>query len=94
MEPEKQIINLKATDDLTTSETEEVFEEAEFEITTRSDYIACAYNAIKAVEELDTGIMSKIAEQRKRRIVRKSLRIIDDCLCEMYDELFEDDEED
>ena len=94
MEPEKQIINLKATDDLTTSETEEVFEEAEFEITTRSDYIACAYNSINAVIDLDTALMSKEDDRRKRRIVRKSLRIIDDCICELYDELFEDDEED
>lgn len=78
-------------DDLTTSDLPE--EEAIFETTTREDYIGCAYNAIAAVEGLDTGMMNKTDALRVKRILKKSLRIIDECVTEMYDELFEDDED-
>ena len=78
------------SEDLTIGEE---IEEAEFETTTRSDYVASCYNAIAAVGEIDTGIMSKEDAKRKARIVRKSLRIIDDIISELYDELFEEDEE-
>ena len=73
-------------------EQEEV-PEVDVEYTTRSDYIGCAYYAISAVEGLDTGIMTKEDAKRIKRILRKSLRIIDDCINEMHDELFEDDED-
>lgn len=78
-------------DDLTTSDQPE--EEAIFEFTTREEYIGCAYNAIAAVEGLDTGMMNKTDALRVKRIMRKCLRIIDECVNEMYDELFEDDED-
>jgi hypothetical protein len=78
-------------DDLTTSDLPE--EEAVFETTTREDYIGCAYNAIAAVEGLDTGMMTKTDALRVKRILKKSLRIIDECVNEMYNELFEDEEE-
>ena len=67
--------------------------EIDVEYTTRTDYISCAYYAISAVEGLDTGIMTKEDAKRIKRIMRKSLRIIDDCINEMHDELFEDDED-
>lgn len=78
-------------DDLTTSDQPE--EEVVFETTTREDYIGCAYNAIAAVDGLDTGMMNKTDSLRVKRILKKSLRIIDECVTEMYDELFEDDED-
>jgi len=53
--------------------------EIDVEYTTRADYIACAYYAISSVEGLDTGIMTKEDAKRIRRIMRKSLRIIDVC---------------
>ena len=91
---------IKVEDDLTTVESPEkpveaeIEEEAEFEYTTRTDYITCAYSAISAVEGMDTGMMTKEDAKRIKRIMRKSLMIIDDCITEMYDELFEDTKED
>lgn len=67
--------------------------ELDVEYTTRADYIACAFYAISSVEGLDTGIMTKEDAKRIKRILRKSLRIIDDCINEMHDELFEDEED-
>jgi hypothetical protein len=66
----------------------------EVELTTRSEYIAAAFNAIAAVDNFDPQIMNGADQARIRRIKRKALRMIDACLCEMYDEMFEDDEED
>ena len=81
-------------DDLNTSENPNSSDDdAVVEFTTREDYIGCAYNAIAAVEGLDTGMMNKTDALRVKRIIRKSLRIIDQCVNEMYDELFEDDED-
>ena len=80
-------------DDLNTSENHESTEEALVEFTTREDYISCAYYSISSVEDLDTGMMNKTDALRVKRIIRKSLRIIDQCVNEMYDELFEDDED-
>lgn len=68
-------------------------QEIEVEYTTRSEYIAAAYSAISAVEGMDTQIMSKEDAKRVKRIIRKSLMIIDDCITEMYDELYEKDED-
>jgi hypothetical protein len=67
--------------------------ELDVEYTTRADYIACAFYSISAVEGLDTGLMTKEDAKRIKRILRKSLRIIDDCINEMHDELFEDEED-
>jgi hypothetical protein len=47
-----------------------------------------------AVDNIDTQILSKADELRVKRIKRKSLRILDMCICEFYDELFESDDED
>jgi hypothetical protein len=70
-------------------------EETEFivEETSRSEYIASSYNSILAVADFDTEMMSKKDAQRIKRIKRKALRIIDECISEMYDEMFEDEEE-
>ena len=74
-------------------EQEEEIGEIEVEYTSRSEYISSAYSAISAVEGMDTQIMSKEDAKRVRRIIRKSLMIIDDCITEMYDELYEKDED-
>ena len=67
--------------------------EIEVEYTSRAEYISSAYSAISAVEGMDTQIMSKEDAKRVKRIIRKSLMIIDDCITEMYDELYEKDED-
>lgn len=71
---------------------EKLPEEIEVEYTSRLDYINASVMSLGAVGELDPMIMSKMDEQRIKRIRRKALRIIDECLSEMYDELFDDDE--
>jgi hypothetical protein len=73
---------------------EEVVEELEYEPTTRTDYISSAYFAISSVEAFDTALMSKEDSKRIKRIIRKSIRIIDECINELHDEIFEDDPED
>ena len=79
--------------------TEPVQEETEeldgyVEFTSASEYINSAYFAISAVDDIDTAIISKEDEKRIKRIKRKSIKIIDICISEMYDELFETDEDD
>lgn len=74
-------------------ENVEEFEDGLVEFTTTSEYIAAAFNALASIDGMDMMIMNKQDEMRIKRIRRKSLRIIDECISEMYNELFEDDEE-
>lgn len=66
-------------------------EELEYEFTSRIEAIHCATNAISAASEMT--IMTKLDEKRIQRIKRKSLRIIDHCIGEIYDELFFEENE-
>lgn len=86
-------------DDLTPKDRDDNFDSSEetieFETTSRTEYISSAYYAIAAVSELDTELMSDEDKKRKRNILRKSLRIIDNIITELDGELFDDfDEED
>lgn len=63
------------------------------EYTTREEYIGCAYSAILAVSEMDVGLLNKVEQNRVKRIRRMCLRILDDCVKEMHDELFETEED-
>jgi hypothetical protein len=79
--------------------TEEIKKEDEelemiMEYTGFMEYIQGAYFALSSVDDLDVAIMNKEDEKRVKRIRRKSIKIIDECLNQMYDELFETDEED
>jgi hypothetical protein len=87
MENEKEKLPNEATQELNT-------EEGIVEFTSASEYIASAYYALASVEDSDTALMSKEGEKRVKRIKRKCLKIIDICISEMYDELFESDDED
>lgn len=62
------------------------------ELTTREEYIACAYNAMNAADTYNA--ITKIDADRVKRIKRKCLRIIDEMVGEMYSELFSDEDED
>lgn len=77
------------------SEQKEVAEEMQGEIvfTTTAEYIQGAAVALATVSELDPMIMNKSDELRVKRIKRKAIKIIDICISEMYDELFETDED-
>ena len=71
-------------------EASEPLEDAiEFETTSRSEYISSAYYAIAAVSEIDTELMQPLYKKRKKEIIRKSLRIIDNIISELDGELFE-----
>jgi hypothetical protein len=71
----------------TTEEFEIEYEEAD----TRSEVITQCYNAIAAVEMLDP--ITKSGQERKRRILNKSLRVIDFYITQIHDEVFEDQED-
>ncbi|MEJ7826832.1 MAG: hypothetical protein WKF91_01505 [Segetibacter sp.] len=73
---------------------ETVEESAGYETTPRSEYISSAYYAIAAVNELDTGLMHPEDKKRKRNILRKSLRIIDNMITELDAELYGESSED
>ncbi|AXH76566.1 MAG: hypothetical protein [Bacteriophage sp.] len=80
----------KPTDESTPLDEGIVWEDA----TTDSEYIAACYNALGAIDDLDTAMMSKAAESAVKRIRRRSLAIIDKCIDNLYSELFETDEND
>jgi flagellin-specific chaperone FliS len=85
---------MKETENITTREEAfETEEEVEVETTSRSEYISSAYYAIAAVSELDTELMSPEDRKRKKDIVRKSLRIIDNIISELDAELYEEYDE-
>lgn len=73
-------------------EIEETPEDGIIEFTTREEYILCAVNCLNAVAETNT--MTKADAERVKRVTRKCLKIIDHLCTEMYDELFDEDEED
>jgi hypothetical protein len=75
--------------------SDETPEELQGEIvfTTTAEYIQGASVALATVSELDPMIMNKADELRVKRIKRKAIKIIDICISEMYDELFETDED-
>jgi hypothetical protein len=77
------------------SEQKEIPEEIQGEIvfTTTAEYIQGASVALATVSELDPMIMNKADELRVKRIKRKAIKIIDICISEMYDELFETDDD-
>lgn len=61
------------------------------EFTTREEYIVCAVNCLNAVAEMNT--MTAEDSKRKNRITKRCLKIIDSLSLEMYDELFETEED-
>ena len=67
--------------------------EGEIIFTTTAEYIQGASVALATVSELDPMIMNKADELRVKRIKRKAIKIIDICISEMYDELFETDDD-
>ena len=68
-------------------------EEAYFETTSQSELIACAFYAISSVVDLDTAMMSKSEQAMVKRIIKRSLRLIDSCIKDLYEVEFEYDEE-
>lgn len=67
-------------------------EEIDFMAYSDLDYITAAHAALSSVEGANPMTMED--QKRVRRITRKALAIIDHCLGEMYNELFDDKSED
>lgn len=79
--------------DIELTDGDEPVEGEEFDVVesgnTAIDYISAAYYALDAAEA--ANMMTKDGQMRMARIKRKCLRIIDHCIGELYDEIFEDD---
>lgn len=82
-------------DEQLTPDKDELEEQMEFamEFTSNIEYLSGAFYAISAVSELDP--MSKPGREMKNKILFRCLKIIDACVSEMYEELFDpaEDEE-
>jgi galactitol-specific phosphotransferase system IIB component len=84
---------IKVDQEPTQEEIKEIEENFDFEYTTRMDYVSCAYYSISAVEGIDLLLLTKDEARKIKKIIKKSIRIIESCINEMHDELFEDEEE-
>jgi hypothetical protein len=80
--------------DETVTPAEEETAEGEFIFSSSHDYIASAIQALSAVDEMDTALMTKIDENRVRKIKRQSLRILSHYINEIYEETFDDNADD
>jgi hypothetical protein len=69
---------------------EDLQEGFEFESTSRSEYVICAANALQAIDGIDEMVQTEAGRNRIKRIRFKSVKIIDNIINELYDELFED----
>jgi hypothetical protein len=73
---------------------EDLQEGFEFESTSRSEYVICAANALQAIDGIDEMVQTEAGRNRIKRIRFKSVKIIDNIINELYDELFEDTDAD
>lgn len=76
--------------DTVTPPEEEVEYDGEILLSTSHDYITSAVNAINVIADMDTAIMTKIDENRIKKIRRQSLRILSHYINEIYEETFDD----
>lgn len=79
-------------EDLTIGENpaEDESVEAFVEYTPTMEYITAASYAWQMVDEIDTAILNKSDERRVKRMKRQALRIMSTCLNDLYEELFDD----
>lgn len=68
-------------------------QQAEFETTTHQELISCSFYAISSVVDLDTALMSKAEAAMIKRIIKRSIRLIDSCIKDLYEVEFDQDEE-
>lgn len=73
------------------SESDEPIGDVEYVDYSEIDYISAAYYALDAVE--GSNPMTKEGQRQAARIRRKCLRIIDHCITELYDQLFDSEED-
>jgi hypothetical protein len=94
MEEEIKYTDNLVIEEVTESNTISEEEEGVVEFTNNSDYISASTNCLYVLNDIDVLLLSKEDEKRVKRIRRKALKIMDICLSEMYDELFDGDDED
>mgnify|MGYP007017457787 CR=1 FL=1 len=80
--------------DTVTPAEEEVEYDGEILLSSSHDYITSAVNAINVIADMDTAIMTKIDENRIKKIRRQSLRILSHYINEIYEETFDDNADD
>jgi hypothetical protein len=68
-------------------------EEGIVEFTSTVEFIHCASMAWSMVDEIDTAILSKSDERRVKRMRRQAMRIMSVCINDLYEELFDDNDE-
>jgi hypothetical protein len=79
---------MEKTIDETIEPIDEIDDDGILEYTTREEYFTSCFYALNSIGEYDTGMMSKIDGNRIKSIRKKCLLIIDSLVDEMYDELF------
>ena len=77
--------------EINNTDAEVIEDDGLVEFTSREEYISCAVNCLNAVAEVST--MTAEDSKRKNRITKRCLKIIDSLSLEMYDELFETEED-
>jgi len=80
--------------DTTETPNEKEVEEVEAleyeEALTRYELVMVAATAIEAFEPLDDALMNETERQRRKAVIRKSMRIIHATITELYDEIFDE----
>jgi len=70
-------------------EVDELPEEFEYiDATSNAEFIACAYNAISAIDDIDEVLLDTREKTKIRLIRSRSISIIYKCINELYEELF------
>jgi hypothetical protein len=59
-----------------------------------AEYIASAFNALAAVDGIDSAMLTGEDKKRVKRIQKKALRILDHNVGELYGYIFEKEDED
>jgi hypothetical protein len=99
IEKEEKDLSLKQDEIIIKNEETTTDEELDVDVddfvveeTTREDYIASCYYMLQSANEINA--MTKADEKRKNRIIKRSLKVLDLYSKEIYDEHFENDDDD
>jgi hypothetical protein len=76
------------------AENEPIADETYVEYTSEMEYIQAAYYAFDMSINIDTALLNKSDERRVQRMRRQSLRIVSECLNDLYNEIFDDEKTD
>lgn len=60
-----------------------------FDIVSDAEYISAAYFALSCIEDVDLKMLSEAGIMRVKRIRRNALKIVDHCLNNLHNTLFD-----